>query len=101
MRPTLLRCSQSRLRFSDRNPHPRRRYKVLGTAVYKLAVDYLGFPAEQILMVACHKYDLAAARAFGMKTAFISRPFEFGPNTKPDTEPKQWYDIYTESFVQL
>jgi len=70
-------------------------------AVYKLAVDYLGFPAEQILMVACHKYDLAAVRAFGMKTAFISRPFEFGPNTKPDTDPEQWFDIYTESFVQL
>ncbi|WP_052833036.1 HAD-IA family hydrolase [Bradyrhizobium sp. LTSP885] len=32
-------------------------------SVYQLAVDYLGFSAGQILMVACHKYDLKAARA--------------------------------------
>ncbi|WP_025038297.1 HAD-IA family hydrolase [Bradyrhizobium sp. DOA9] len=40
-------------------------------AVYQLAVDFLGYPPHQIWMVACHKYDLRAARRFGMRTAFV------------------------------
>jgi 2-haloacid dehalogenase len=48
-------------------------------AVYQLAVDYLGFRPHEIPMVACHKYDLKAARAFGMRTVFVARPLEFGP----------------------
>jgi 2-haloacid dehalogenase len=69
--------------------------------VYRLAVDYLGYPPEEILMVACHKYDLVAARAFGMRTAFIARPLEFGPAAEPDTSCEDWFDIYTNSFVSL
>ena len=53
-------------------------------AVYQLAVDYLGFEPARIFMVACHKYDLAAARAFGMRTAFVARPLEFGPQSSSD-----------------
>ena len=37
-------------------------------AVYQLAVDFLGYRPDQIWMVACHKYDLRAAKAFGMRT---------------------------------
>jgi 2-haloacid dehalogenase len=70
-------------------------------AVYQLAVDYLGIPADQILMVACHKYDLKAARLFGMRTAFVARPLEFGPDAKVDVSPEPWFDIYTDSFEQL
>jgi 2-haloacid dehalogenase len=70
-------------------------------SVYQLAVDYLGYRPDEILMVACHKYDLKAARAFGMRTAFVPRPLEFGPNSKPDTGPETWFDLYAESFVAL
>ncbi len=70
-------------------------------AVYQLAVDYLGFAPGQILMVACHKYDLKAAHAFGMRTAFVARPLEFGPDAKPDTAPEPWFDLYTDSFLAL
>ena len=70
-------------------------------AVYQLAVDDLGFPAHQILMVACHKYDLKAARAFGMRTAFVARPLEFGPTARPDVEPEPWFDLYANSFTDL
>lgn len=52
-------------------------------------------------MVACHKYDLKAARSFGMRTAFGARPLEFGPNSKPDTEPETWFDLDADSFVAL
>ncbi|WP_342738027.1 haloacid dehalogenase type II [Bradyrhizobium sp. B117] len=70
-------------------------------AVYQLAVDYLGYGPDQILMVACHKYDLKAARAFGMKTAFVPRPLEFGPDAAPDVSPESWFDVYATSFVDL
>lgn len=70
-------------------------------AVYQLAVDYLGYRPDQIMMVACHKYDLAAAHAFGMRTAFVARPLEFGPDVRPDTAPEDWFDIYAKDFVEL
>jgi 2-haloacid dehalogenase len=70
-------------------------------AVYQLAVDYLGYRPDQIMMVACHKYDLAAARAFGMRTAFVARPLEFGPDAAPDTAPEDWFDVYARDFVEL
>jgi 2-haloacid dehalogenase len=70
-------------------------------AVYQLAVDYLGCEPGQILMVACHKYDLAAARAFGMRTAFVTRPLEFGPQSHPDVSAEPWFDLHVESLVEL
>ena len=70
-------------------------------AVYQLAVDFLGYRPEQIVMVACHKYDLKAARAFGMRTAFVARPLEFGPDAKPDVTPEGWFDVYVDSFTAL
>jgi 2-haloacid dehalogenase len=70
-------------------------------AVYQLAVDYLGYPPHQILMVACHKYDLRAARAFSMRTAFVARPLEFGPDVTPDITPEPWFDCCVDSFTSL
>jgi len=70
-------------------------------AVYQLAVDYLGYRPDQILMVACHKYDLHAARAFGMRTAFVARPLEFGPDARPDIAPEATFDCCVDSFTAL
>jgi 2-haloacid dehalogenase len=70
-------------------------------AVYQLAVDYLGLQPREIMMVACHKYDLKAARAFGMRTAFVPRPFEFGRDANPDVAVEPWFDLYAEDFVAL
>lgn len=70
-------------------------------AVYQLAVDYLGYRPGQILMVACHKYDLKAARAFGMRTAFIARPLEFGPGVDTDLAPESWIDVSVSSLTEL
>lgn len=52
-------------------------------------------------MVACHKYDLKAAHAFGMRTAFVPRPLEFGPGVQPDVAPEIWIDLYADNFVAL
>ncbi len=70
-------------------------------AVYQLGVDYLDLPPAAIMMVACHKYDLHAARSFGMKTAFVARPLEFGPEGKPDITPEPAFDINARDFLDL
>ena len=70
-------------------------------AVYQLAVDFLGYRPDQILMVACHKYDLRAARAFGMRTAFVARPLEFGRDAQVDVTPEPWFDVYAKDLVGL
>lgn len=47
--------------------------------VYQSAVAALGLRADEVMMVAAHSSDLAAAAACGLRTAFIARPDEHGP----------------------
>jgi 2-haloacid dehalogenase len=69
--------------------------------VYELAQRSLGVSAEEILMVACHKYDLAAAKALGCKVAFIPRPLEFGPLGHVDVAPEAYFDAMAPSLTDL
>ncbi len=43
-------------------------------APYRHAAEVVGAETEAMWMVACHDWDLAGARAAGMKTAFVTRP---------------------------
>ena len=56
-------------------------------AVYQLAVDYLGYPPHEILMVACHKYDLKAARAFGMRRPSSRARWNSARTPRPTPHP--------------
>lgn len=47
--------------------------------VYERAVEALGLAPGQVLMVAAHSDDLAAAAACGLSTAHVARPHERGP----------------------
>lgn len=47
--------------------------------VYLGAARLLGFAPQQLMMVAAHPSDLAAAQRAGLKTAYIPRPDERGP----------------------
>ncbi|MEV6752954.1 haloacid dehalogenase type II [Streptomyces sp. NPDC051214] len=42
--------------------------------VYRLAIEAAGCPAERVLMVAAHAWDLRGAQAAGMRTAYVRRP---------------------------
>ena len=57
-------------------------------------------PAE-ILMVACHNFDLDAAGSVGFRTAFIRRPAEWGPAGPPDPVPNPATDIIVDDFPSL
>jgi 2-haloacid dehalogenase len=70
-------------------------------SVYQLAVDYLGFRPDEIMMVACHKYDLKGAKAFGFWTAFLPRPLEFGPGATVSTSPEPYIDVMATDLVDL
>ena len=48
-------------------------------AVYAGAARLLGLAPAQVMMVAAHPSDLAAAQRAGMRTAYIPRPAEYGP----------------------
>jgi 2-haloacid dehalogenase len=52
-------------------------------------------------MVACHKVDLRGAKAAGLRTAFVARPLELGPNRKIDTDADPQFDINCSSFTEL
>lgn len=47
--------------------------------VYQGAARLLDLPPAQLLMVAAHPTDLAAAQAAGLQAAYIPRPDEYGP----------------------
>lgn len=46
--------------------------------VYLGVADVFDVRPEQVVLVAAHQDDLAAAAACGLQTAYIERPFEFG-----------------------
>lgn len=69
--------------------------------VYALGQKSLGVRPDEILMVACHKYDLVAAKQFGFKVAFIPRPMEFGPRGQTDAGAEPYFDAMAPSLVEL
>jgi len=68
---------------------------------YLRSAEMLGLAPEQCMMVAAHNGDLAAASALGMKTAFVRRPAEYGPDQKTDLAPEGAWDIAAEDFLEL
>jgi 2-haloacid dehalogenase len=68
--------------------------------VYDSVPQLLAVPPSSVVMVAAHLDDLAAARARGLRTAYVHRPDEFGgrvvpPGTDPDA------DVSVSSFEEL
>lgn len=49
--------------------------------LYRRAIDVAGCPPRNALMVAAHAWDLRAAQAAGMSTAYIARPVADPPTT--------------------
>lgn len=70
------------------------------TSVYLSAAAAFDCAPEQIMMVAAHSYDLAAAAALGFRTAFIARPDEFGPG-KGERAPSTPVDVAASSLTAL
>jgi len=76
------------------------KYKTLPES-YETAARFLQLEPEECCMVACHNFDLDAARAVGFKTAFVRRPNEWGPEWPPDPEPNPEHTFIVDSFPEL
>jgi len=76
------------------------KYKILPEA-YRAAAQYLQLDPGECCMVACHNFDLDAAKAAGFKTAFVRRPDEWGSAGPPDPEPNPAHDIIVDDFPAL
>jgi 2-haloacid dehalogenase len=69
---------------------------------YLGAARLLGLPPGEVMMVAAHPSDLRAAKAAGLKTAYVMRPLEFGPAGKRyPPEPKGAFDFVATDFLDL
>ena len=76
------------------------KYKILPES-YLTAARYLQLKPNEICMVACHNFDLDAAKACGFNTAFVRRPDEWGSAGPPDPEPNPQHDIIVDTFPEL
>jgi 2-haloacid dehalogenase len=69
--------------------------------VYQSAADFLDLKLDEVMMVAAHLGDLGAAKGVGLRTAFVTRPLEYGPDGKPDLQPNASVDIAARDFNDL
>jgi 2-haloacid dehalogenase len=65
---------------------------------YLRNIELLNCAPSEVMLVAAHNYDLEAAAGHGMRTAFVARPTEDGPNQKIDFAATGAWDIVTDSF---
>ena len=78
-----------------------RAYKPMPDA-YLNSCRQLALPPEEVCMVAAHNNDLRAAKAQGMRTAFVPRPTEHGPRQTSDlTADAGCVDVPAKDFVDL
>lgn len=68
---------------------------------YLGAAKILGLTPGQVMMVAAHNNDLAAAQALGLKTAFVPRVTEYGPHQSRDFKADGNWDYVVTDFNDL
>ncbi len=68
---------------------------------YLGAVKKLNLKKEEVMLVAAHNNDLLAAKQYGLKTAFVLRATEYGPNQDFDLEADKDIDISSSNFIDL
>jgi 2-haloacid dehalogenase len=70
-------------------------------AVYRASVAALGLEPGEAMMVAAHNGDLEAAAACGLRTAFVARPREHGPEQRTDLQADPGVDVEAADFLAL
>lgn len=68
---------------------------------YETTARLLGLANEEVMLVAAHNRDLAAARGFGFRTGFVTRPTEHGPGQTTDLQTEQDWDIVATDFRDM
>ncbi len=68
---------------------------------YLGCADLLGVQPDQLMLVAAHPSDLQAARAAGLMTAYVARPLEYGPGSRPHAVAENEFDFRATDFHDL
>lgn len=69
--------------------------------VYLGAAEVFDVAPAEVMMVAAHQDDLAAARACGLQTAYIERPLEFGAAHPKDVSPEPANTLHAKNLLHL
>ena len=70
-------------------------------ATYLGVAQTFDLAPAQVMLVAAHQDDLAAARVCGLQTAYIERPFEFGRANPKDVSPDPANTRHAKNFLAL
>jgi 2-haloacid dehalogenase len=69
--------------------------------VYLMAAELLSLEPRQVMLVAAHNGDLAAAALHGLATGFVPRPTEYGPHQVKDLRAEQEFDVVARDLEDL
>lgn len=69
--------------------------------VYRGAAEVFDAEPGEVMMVAAHHDDLAAARASGLQTAYVERPLEFGVAHPKDVSPQPGNTWHARNLLHL
>jgi 2-haloacid dehalogenase len=70
-------------------------------ATYLGVANVFDVQPSEVMLCAAHHDDLAAARACGLGTAYIERPFEFGTAQPKDVSPQVGNDLHAKCINHL
>ena len=70
-------------------------------ATYLGVAKVFDLAPSQVMLVAAHHDDLAGARACGLRTAYIERPFEMGAAHPKDVSPQAGNDLHAADLNAL
>jgi 2-haloacid dehalogenase len=68
---------------------------------YLMVPQLFDLQPGDVMMVAAHEADLEAARKVGLRTAYVHRPLEHGPNRAPTPPAPGRFDVTATSFNDL
>jgi len=68
---------------------------------YLKSAEAVGLAPHDVVLVAAHNSDLQAARACGLRTAFVCRPQEHGPGQNTDLKAEHDWDLVADNFIEL
>ena len=68
---------------------------------YLMVPEFFDVRPSDVMMVAAHVTDLEAAQKQGLRTAYVHRPLEFGPDRASSVPARGKFDIIAKDFRDL
>ena len=72
-----------------------------GPGDLRLVPDLFDFKPDEVMLVAAHENDLQSAQKYGLRTAYVHRPFEHGPGKAAAIPASGKYDFVARDFLDL